>query len=114
MLNDWNRGSIQSFSPHPYPKPSATFQTINSSGTGSSNSLNSSNNASFVAKVSSIEFINGHDQALIMAGYDDGCIRIWRPSTASANSENTKESKLITAWQAITDLSYSNKTSSKL
>ena len=106
MLNDLTCGTIQSFTPNSHLQQ--PLGAMNSFAMDSSNSLSLANSAN--VKVSSIEFINAHDQALIMAGYDDGCIRIWRPSTSNS-TENTKESKLLTAWQAISDISYTKATS---
>lgn len=48
--------------------------------------------------VSALEFINSHDRALILAGYNDGCIRIW-----ATPPKDSKESRLVTAWQSLHD-----------
>ena len=52
-----------------------------------------------------MEFLNPHDQPLLMLGSDDGAVRIWR------NYENSdkKLPQLVTAWQALTDMLPSSK-----
>lgn len=107
MLNDWNLNVATSLSPMQLNSPtlnhgnSATIQTT----------TNSSKRVPVTAsalRVTSIQFINAHDRGLIMAGYDDGSVRIWRNSianncsTSSNNIKNSiKESNLVTAFQAL-------------
>lgn len=109
MLNDWNLNVATSLSPMQLNSPtlnhgnSATIQTT----------TNSSKRVPVTAsalRVTSIQFINAHDRGLIMAGYDDGSVRIWRNSianncsTSSNNIKNSiKESNLVTAFQALDD-----------
>ncbi|XP_025084218.1 regulatory-associated protein of mTOR-like isoform X3 [Pomacea canaliculata] len=51
------------------------------------------------SRVSSVEFMNPHDDTLLLCGSDDGAVRIWR------NFESEEPGKeLVTAFQAITDM----------
>lgn len=88
MIKDWSHNRIMSFVPQADPKLAV----------GSSQ-----------GKVSSIEFINSHMDTLVLAGYDDGFIRVWcQPKT------NNSEAVLITSWLAIGDNSTNAKLSSKM
>lgn len=50
-------------------------------------------------RVSSLNFINEHDIFQVLVGYEDGVIRIWKPS------ERTNEDpKLVTAWQGLGEI----------
>lgn len=60
-------------------------------------------------KVSSIEFLNAHMDTLLLAGYDDGYIRVWSQPT-----NNGTDGILLTSWQALGDNSLGNKLSNKL
>ncbi|XP_050315215.1 regulatory-associated protein of mTOR [Anthonomus grandis grandis] len=44
-------------------------------------------------RVTSLEWINGHDLGLLLVAADDGSLRIWKPESQDA--------KLIAAWQAF-------------
>ncbi|KAG7209721.1 hypothetical protein KM043_011355 [Ampulex compressa] len=59
------------------------------------------------SRVSALEFINAHDMTLLMAGSDDGSVRIWK----NYNSVLNREPILLTAWQALADIQLSTKTS---
>lgn len=83
VVSDWKCQNIMSC----VPEPLDAFTKV------------SSPYVSHQSWVSALEFINAHDRALILAGYNDGCIRIWR---TSANI--SKESKLVTAWQSLNDV----------
>jgi len=58
-----------------------------------------------------MEFINGHDDALLLIGADDGSARIWRDfikngprsPSSSANDENSGAS-LVSAWNCIAEM----------
>ena len=52
-----------------------------------------------------MEFLNPHDQPLLMLGSDDGAVRIWR----NYENNNQKLPQLVTAWQALTDMLPSSK-----
>ena len=52
-----------------------------------------------------MEFLNPHDQPLLMLGSDDGAVRIWR----NYENSNQKLPQLVTAWQALTDMLPSSK-----
>lgn len=47
-----------------------------------------------------MEWVNGHDLAMVMTGGDDGSVKIWRMPNAGSKKEMT----LISAWQAFTDM----------
>lgn len=79
IVSDWNGQTIMSCVPQP---PSCDSKT-----------------ASHQSLVSALEFVNSHDRALILAGSNDGCIRIWRTPPA-----DSKESRLVTAWQSLHDV----------
>ncbi|XP_055550172.1 regulatory-associated protein of mTOR [Wyeomyia smithii] len=47
--------------------------------------------------VSSLDFVNAHDVGLVLVGYSDSVIRVWRPAEAN------RESSLVTAWHGLFD-----------
>lgn len=49
-------------------------------------------------KISAMEWINGHDVAMLMVAIDDGSVKVFRPVVGS------REPRLITAWQAFNDI----------
>ncbi|XP_060573452.1 regulatory-associated protein of mTOR-like isoform X2 [Ruditapes philippinarum] len=49
-------------------------------------------------RITSLEYINAHDNTLLMCGSDDGCVKIWR----DYNSESDIE--LVTAFQAVSEM----------
>lgn len=51
-------------------------------------------------KISAMNFINPHDESLLLCGTDDGSVRIWR----NYLSEGYDGKELVSAFQAITDL----------
>ena len=51
-------------------------------------------------RLTAMEFLNPHDQPLLMLGSDDGAVRIWR----NYENNNQKLPQLVTAWQALTDM----------
>ncbi|KAJ9585619.1 hypothetical protein L9F63_002589, partial [Diploptera punctata] len=59
-----------------------------------------SNRASKVTRITSLEFINGHDVSLLMVGSDDGSVRLWNNY---ALTQQGREPGLITAWQTLAD-----------
>lgn len=55
-------------------------------------------------RVSSIQFINAHDRGLILAGYDDGSVRIWNNGVGNQNNRMPSPNEnLVTAFQALDD-----------
>ncbi|XP_014234805.1 regulatory-associated protein of mTOR [Trichogramma pretiosum] len=52
------------------------------------------------SRISSLQFLNSHDVALLMVGSDDGSIRVWKNYYNMLGREPT----LLTAWQALSDL----------
>uniref|UniRef100_A0A2M4A4U5 Putative guanine nucleotide binding protein mip1 n=2 Tax=Anopheles triannulatus TaxID=58253 RepID=A0A2M4A4U5_9DIPT len=57
--------------------------------------------------VTSLEFINAHDIGLVMAGYSDSTIRLWRPLEASGDQsqqqQQQSQSQLLSAWHGLLD-----------
>lgn len=51
------------------------------------------------SKVTALEWVNGHDLALLMVAADDGSIRVWRPNLGN------REPTLMSAWQAFSNFS---------
>lgn len=52
------------------------------------------------SRISTLQFLNSHDVALLLAGSDDGSIRVWKNYYNKLGREPT----LLTAWQALADL----------
>ncbi|KAJ8681855.1 hypothetical protein QAD02_017647 [Eretmocerus hayati] len=52
------------------------------------------------SRISTLNFVNSHDVALLMVGSDDGSIRIWKNYCNTVGREPT----LLTAWQSLADL----------
>lgn len=59
------------------------------------------------SRVTALEFINSHDIALLMAGSDDGTIRIWK--NYFTYNMLGREPTLLTAWHALADAQLANK-----
>jgi regulator-associated protein of mTOR len=105
MLNDWALNITTSLSPlqlnsSTVSHHSATIQTTTNSG--KKMSVTSASPTSL--RVSSIQFVNAHDRGLILAGYDDGSVRIWKNNNSNqSNSSSSGNSNLVTAFQALED-----------
>lgn len=56
-------------------------------------------------RITSLEWINAHDLSMVMTGSDDGSVKLWNP-----NIWKHRETNLVSAWQAFTDISSSFKT----
>jgi regulator-associated protein of mTOR len=103
MLKDWGLDVSTTLSPiqlssSNYTHQSATIQTTtNNISTGKKISVTS---PSTTIRVTSMQFINAHDRGHVMAGYDDGSVRIWKNSD-SQNKPNGNNGHLVTAFQAI-------------
>ena len=54
------------------------------------------NGNSRVSQISSLEFCNSHERGLLVAGSDDGCVRVWR------GWEDTPH--LVTGWSLLPEL----------
>ncbi|KAL1512534.1 hypothetical protein ABEB36_002115 [Hypothenemus hampei] len=52
------------------------------------------------AKVSALEWINGHDLSLLMTAADDGSVRLWQADVGS------REPHLVTGWQVFNNFTY--------
>uniref|UniRef100_U5ETP3 Putative guanine nucleotide binding protein mip1 n=1 Tax=Corethrella appendiculata TaxID=1370023 RepID=U5ETP3_9DIPT len=83
VLHDWSTDIISSFIPFKIPINS-TFQPY-------------FNHIQTQSAVTCLEFVNSHDVGMVMVGYNDNVIRLWRPG------DGVKETALITAWQALGD-----------
>ncbi|XP_021951380.1 regulatory-associated protein of mTOR isoform X2 [Folsomia candida] len=57
------------------------------------------------SRITAIDWINAHDESLIIIGTDDGSVRVWKPDLESGKP------RLITAWNALSDLGLINKSS---
>lgn len=50
-------------------------------------------------KITAVEWVNGHDLAMVLTAADDGSVKLWKmPNPGS------KEMTLISAWQAFSDM----------
>lgn len=76
------------------------FCSIFDWGTGAKLGFCQSRGTKGGSKLTALEWINGHDVALLMAACDDGTIKIWRHSTGMFS----KEPVLVSAWHALTDM----------
>lgn len=52
-------------------------------------------------KITSLEYINAHDNTLLMCGSDDGAVRIWKNYNCD---EFCDKKELVTAFQALNDM----------
>ncbi|XP_051171170.1 regulatory-associated protein of mTOR isoform X1 [Leptopilina boulardi] len=80
---DWNTGSKYMYHPMPPSKGNKT------------------------SRVTALEFINSHDITLLMAGSDDGTIRMWK--NYFTYNMLGREPTLLTAWHALADAQLANK-----
>ncbi|EFA08847.1 regulatory-associated protein of mTOR isoform X1 [Tribolium castaneum] len=53
------------------------------------------------SRITSLEWINAHDVAMLMVASDDGSVKVWKPNTG-----HSREPTLISAWQALNDLKW--------
>lgn len=102
MLRDWGMDISTTLSPMQlsssnFTHHSATIQTTTNVG------KKMSVTAPTAMRVSSIQFINAHERGLILAGYDDGSVRIWKNSCDNQNSNKSSNGNLVTAFQAVDD-----------
>ncbi|GLG94261.1 Regulatory-associated protein of mTOR [Gryllus bimaculatus] len=61
-----------------------------------------SNRASKGSRITSLEFVNGHDMSLLLVASDDGSVRLWNNYSLVMG----KEPLLVTAWQALSDVQH--------
>lgn len=50
------------------------------------------------SRITSLELVNEHDQALLLVGSDDGIVRLW------ADCQNPNGTELRTGWNALSGL----------
>lgn len=60
------------------------------------------------SRITSLNFVNAHDDTLLMVGSEDGSVRLW--SNYSCNIPN-REPTLVTAWLALSEITNANKNS---
>lgn len=105
MLNDWGLNISTSLSPTPLSPSTATHQSATiqtTTNVGKKMSVTSPPLSSM--RVSSVQFINSHDRGLILAGYDDGSVRIWKNGgNNQSNKSSAQNGNLVTAFQALED-----------
>ncbi|CAK8671187.1 unnamed protein product [Clavelina lepadiformis] len=65
------------------------------------------NNNPTNSSISSMHFINEHQDPLLLVGSDDGCVRIWKNPCRKEN----QNPELVAAWQAISDIIPSSRSS---
>jgi len=76
-----------------------------------------SNQQPKAARITSMEFINGHDDALLLIGADDGSCRIWRdfvrPTSrlSVSNEDHVAGADLVSAWNCIAEMTPSTRCS---
>lgn len=109
MLRDWGLDVTTTLSPMQTSSPnythhSATIQTTTNIG------KKISVTAPISMRVSSVQFINAHDRGLVLAGYDDGSVRIWKNSVDNASTQSSgrnslQNGNLVTAFQAVDETS---------
>jgi regulatory associated protein of mTOR len=101
MLKNWSNDQTSTLSPlhlnsPNYSSHSATIQPATNAG------KKMSVTSSSTIRVSSIQFVNAHDRSLVLAGYDDGTIRIWKNGNVENSSGRSQNNGiLVTAFQAI-------------
>ncbi|KAA0713126.1 Regulatory-associated protein of mTOR [Triplophysa tibetana] len=49
-------------------------------------------------RITSMEYLNGHDSSLLLTATDDGALRIWK------NFADQKNPEMVTAWQGLSDM----------
>ncbi|GAB0100210.1 regulatory-associated protein of mTOR [Sergentomyia squamirostris] len=81
-IQDWRTQVAHTYVPE---TTSTSFKQSNMMGTMSG-----------YARATSLEFINAHDRSLILVGYEDGCVRLWRPPEGEMD-----EPTLVSAWRAF-------------
>lgn len=91
-IHDWNTSFMQSFVPELVQK----FYQNNKFITRLSSASQQSSFNQHPLRVTSLEFVNAHDRSLILVGYDDGSLRLWRPAKSSY-----EESRLISAYSGL-------------
>ncbi|XP_058446060.1 regulatory-associated protein of mTOR [Malaya genurostris] len=89
ILQDWSTDITSSFIPfkqQPYQQHKSIFLDQNRFQATPA-----------AVTVSSLDFVNAHDVGLVLVGYSDSVIRIWKPAEAN------RESALVTAWHGLFD-----------
>lgn len=97
IIHDWGTGVMHTY----LPETVRTFYQNNKFITRLSHqnpmsSHQSPTNQQQQLRVTSLEFVNAHDRSLVLIGYDDGSLRLWRPPR-----ERGDEPRLISAWTAL-------------
>lgn len=97
IIHDWGTGAMHSY----LPETVRTFYQNNKFITRLSHQNPMSSHQSPTSqqhqlRVTSLEFVNAHDRSLVLIGYDDGSLRLWRPPR-----DRGEEPRLISAWAAL-------------
>ncbi|XP_065210456.1 regulatory-associated protein of mTOR isoform X2 [Planococcus citri] len=64
-----------------------------------------------ISRITALDLVNAHDNTMLLVGSEDGAVRLWSNYT---NNLPNREPVLVTAWQALSELSSSNRTASGL
>lgn len=59
-----------------------------------------------ISRITALDLVNAHDSTMLLTGSEDGSVRLWSNYT---NSLYNKEPVLVTAWQALPEISALNK-----
>lgn len=71
-------------------------------GTGAKTTVCHNKSAKYLSsRITSLEWINAHDYAMLMVGADDGSVKVWKP-----NVGQSREPSLISAWQCLNDFKW--------
>lgn len=74
-----------------------------------------SNQQSKLARITSMEFLNGHDDALLLVGSDDGSCRIWRDiipvgsRNGTLNGDEINTANIVSAWNCVGEMTPSTR-----
>lgn len=53
-------------------------------------------------RITSLDFINEHDNTMLLVGFEDGSVRVW---SNYANNVSHQDPTLVTAWSALAEIS---------
>lgn len=53
-------------------------------------------------RITSLDFINEHDNTMLLVGSEDGSVRVW---SNYANNVRNRDPTLVTAWSALAEIS---------
>ena len=107
MVNDWALNISMQLSPMQPNSPSVTqhHSAMIQTTTNSAKKMSVTAPSSSASRVSSVQFVNAHDRGLILAGYEDGSVRIWKNGGNNQSNRSNINNNLVTAFQAIEEQS---------